>query len=55
MKVYCVFESWPWEGDILVAVLASKEEAEALAEKRQKSATTERFSVEEWTVGEVRD
>lgn len=56
MKVYIVECWWDYEGSDVMAVLPTKEEADAVADKyRGKEFSYDNVSVTEWEVGEITD
>jgi hypothetical protein len=51
--VWAVLKHYDYEGDDLVAILGTKEEAEAVAEKMRLDSYADRIKVQEWKIGEV--
>ena len=54
MKVFLVRECWNYEGSLVVAVLATRAEAEEVVKRVRPTTTADEVDVEEWTLGEVR-
>lgn len=56
-KIYLVEAGWDYEGDDVKAIVSSRQEAEALAEKYrdQEHFSYDVVRVVEWRIGEITD